>query len=148
MDAGIETIRRLSERRRTADPQEEAVLAEQALTDDRERVARLETAIPARLAELAAASDGDLVFEDSLYRSTGSAAFQVRWKPGTLEGHSVEIWLHRESGTVEWRWAMGNRQPPIVQRVSAARFDLGRLDDLVAGLGDPRRWRAGFPPDV
>jgi hypothetical protein len=43
---------------------------------------------------------------------------------------------------------MGYRQPPIIQRVSASRFDLDRLDDLIAGLADPRRWRAGFPPDV
>ena len=43
---------------------------------------------------------------------------------------------------------MGHREPPIVHRVPASRFDLARLDDLVAALADPDRWRGGNPPEV
>jgi hypothetical protein len=148
MDAGIERIRHLSEQRRQADPRREAELARQALADDRAQVKRLEGALPTRLAQLVEASEGDLGFEASLYRSTGVAAYQVRALNGPLGGHSVEIWLLHESGSVEWRWSMGPRQAPIVQRVPGSGFDLDRLDNLVAGLADPRCWRAGFPPDV
>ncbi|MFN8634305.1 MAG: hypothetical protein U0893_10655 [Chloroflexota bacterium] len=148
MDRGVERIRRLSERRRSTDPTHEAELEEQELAADRARLAQLEAKIPERLAQLAAASDGDLAVEQSLFRSPGTAAFQACWRSGASDSHAVEIWLHQATGSVEWRWAMGYRQPPIVHRVPASRFSLERLDDLVAGLADPRCWRGGLPPDV
>jgi hypothetical protein len=43
---------------------------------------------------------------------------------------------------------MGHRQPQIVHRVPAERFDLARLDNLVAALADPEQWRGGHPPEV
>lgn len=148
MDRGVERIRRLTEQQRAADGTREAELEHQELAADRARLSQLEAEIPERLAQLAAASDGNLVVEDSLFRSPGTAAYQVRWRSGASDAHAVEIWLHQVAGSVEWRWAMGYRQPPIVHRVPASRFSLERLDDLVASLADPRCWRGGHPPDV
>jgi len=35
-----------------------------------------------------------------------------------------------------------------VHRVPASRFDLSRLDDLVAALAEPERWLGGHHPEV
>jgi hypothetical protein len=150
MDEGVERIRRLSlaSRRADADDRRQAERDAAWHEANRSTLDRLETAIPARLRELAAAASGDLVFEDSAYRSQAATAIQVKWRPGTRQSHEVELWLRRDSGSVEWRWTMGHREPPIVHRVPAARFDLARLDDLVAALADPDRWRGGHPPEV
>ena len=73
---------------------------------------------------------------------------QIVWRPGSPASHEVELWLLKESGSVEWRWAMGHRQPPIVRRVPASHFDLARLDEIVAALAEPEQWRGGHPPEV
>lgn len=150
MDEGIERMRRLSVRARQAvgngRQQDEADAAWRHA--NRSKLESLESAIPARLRQLAEASDGDLTYEDSAFRSSAATAMRIAWRPGARDGHQVELWLLRETGSVEWRWTMGHREPPMVQRVPASRFDLARLDDLVAALADPSRWRDGHPPEV
>jgi hypothetical protein len=150
MDEGIERIRRLSRQARAAqvDGSREVTLEQEARDANREVLRRLEARIPERLAELAAASDGDLVYEGSAFRSSTATALRIQWRPGTRQAHQVELWLLREPGSVEWRWSMGHREPPIVHRVPASRFDLARLDDMVAALADPERWRGGHPPEI
>jgi len=150
MDEGLERIRRLSQQAREADDdgRQQAELDAAWQEANRSQLDQLEAAIPARLRELADAASGDLVFEDSAYRSQAATAIQIKWRPGTRRSHEVELWLRRDTGSVEWRWTMGHREPPIVHRVPAARFDLGRLDDLVAALADPDQWRGGHPPEI
>jgi hypothetical protein len=150
MDEGVERIKRLSR-------QAQATNDENRRESDADRewretniasLERLATAIPARLRELAEAANGDLSIEDSAYRSRTSTAIQVKWRAGKRDGHEAEIWLLRETGSVEWRWNMGHRVPPIIHRVPASKFDLGRLDDLVAALAEPDHWRDGHHPEV
>jgi hypothetical protein len=149
VDEGLERIRRLSEQARHGDDgARQAELDAAWYASNRSALESLETAIPARLRELADAADGDLVFEDSAFRSQAATAIQVKWRPGTRQAHDVELWLRRDTGSIEWRWTMGHREPPIIHRVPASRFDLARLDDLVAALADPDRWRGGHPPEV
>ena len=150
MDEGIERIRRLSQQARQAaehSPRQADVDADWH-DANRSSMARLEASIPARLRQLADAADGDLVIEDSAFRSQAATAIRIAWRPGAPQTHDVELWLLRDRGSVEWRWTMGHREPPIVHRVPASRFDLARLDDLVAALADPDRWRGGHPPEV
>jgi hypothetical protein len=150
MDAGIERIRRLSEQARQADAdgRQQAEADAQWREVNRSALEHLESAIPARLRQLADAVDGDLVYQDSAFRSSAATAIRIAWRPATRQAHEVELWLQRETCSVEWRWTMGHREPPIVQRVPATRFDLARLDDLVAALADPERWRGGLPPEI
>ena len=150
MDEGIERIRQLSREARATDPDgsREATLERETREANRAALGRLEAQIPARLAALAAVSDGDLVVEDSAFRSQAATALRIQWRPGTRQSHEVELWLLRESGSVEWRWSMGHREAPIVHRVPASRFDLARLDTMVAALADPSCWRGGYPPEV
>ncbi len=150
MDEGIERIRRLSRQARQAgdDGHRQAEIDAEWREANRSTLDRLEASIPARLRQLADAADGDLVYEDSAYRSQAATAIQVKWRPGTRQAHDVELWLLRDTGSVEWRWTMGHREPPIVHRVPASQFDLARLDDLVAALADPERWRGGHPPEI
>jgi hypothetical protein len=149
IDEGIERIRRLSrEARQAGDQAREAEQDRAAHELNRASLAELETAIPTRLRQLAEAADGDLTFEDSAYRSREATALLIQWRVGMPASHAVELWLHRETGSVEWRWIMGYREPPIVHRVPASRFDLGRLDDLVAALAEPRGWHGGHPPEI
>ena len=150
MDEGIERLRRLSAQARQADASGQRQSANDTAwrTENRSTLEALETAIPARLRQLAAAADGDLVCEDAVFRSSASTAMRIAWRPGMRDSHDVELWLLRDTGSVEWRWTMGHREPRMVQRVPASRFDLTRLDDLVAALADPARWRDGHPPEV
>ena len=150
MDDGIERIRRLSEQARHAgeDGRGQAE-ADTAWRDaNRSTLKQLESSIPARLRQLAGAANGDLTYEDSAFRSSAATAIRIVWRSGTRQAHDVELWLLRETGSVEWRWTMGHREAPIIHRVPASRFDLARLDDLVAALADPERWRDGHPPEV
>lgn len=150
MDEGLERIRMLSQKARQAD----ATGLRRADDDtawldaNRSTLASLETSIPIRLRELAEAADGDLTFEGSAFKSSTATAIRIAWRPGTRQAHDVELWLLREPGSVEWRWTMGHREAPIVNRVPASRFDLARLDEIVAALADPERWRGGHPPEV
>jgi hypothetical protein len=150
MDEGIERLRRLSLESRQTDGQ----APRQAEADaawrhtNRATLESLEAAIPGRLRQLAEAANGDLTYEDSAFRSSAATAMRITWRPGTRDSHDVELWLLRETGSVEWRWTMGHREPKMVQRVPASRFDLTRLDDLVAALADPTRWRDGHAPEV
>lgn len=150
MDEGVERIRRLSQQARQAGADDRRLAeGERAWREaNTSMLASLETAIPARLRQLADAADGDLVYEDAAFRSQAATAIQVKWRPGTRQAHDVELWLLRDTGSVEWRWTMGHREAPIVHRVPAAQFDLARLDDLVAALADPERWRGGHPPEI
>ena len=150
MDTGVERMRQLSRqaRTRTADSGKEADRDREARDANRSALAGLEAAIPARLRQLEAAADGDLAIQPSAYRSSTQTAMQIEWRPGTRDRHAVELWLMRDTGTVEWRWAMGHREPRIVHRVPASRFDLSRLDDLVAALAEPDHWRGGHHPEV
>jgi hypothetical protein len=150
IDEGIERIRRLSQMARQVsnDAEREAELEREAHAVNQRCLARLERAIPKRLRQLAAAADGDLTFEDSAYRSHASTAIQIQWRAGFSVSHAVELWLHRETGSVEWRWKMAYREPPIVHRVPASKFDLARLDELVIALAEPRGWQGGHPPEV
>ena len=150
MDEGLERLRRLSEQARQADDdgrRQDEIDAEWRAANA-STLASLEASIPARLRQLADAANGDLVYEDAAFRSQAATAIQVKWRPGTRQAHDVELWLRRDTGSVEWRWTMGHREPPIVHRVPASQFDLARLDDLVAALADPERWRGGHPPEV
>lgn len=149
MDEGLERIRQLVRQARQADDGPRQADLDAAWHEaNRATLEGLETAIPARLRQLAEAADGELEFEDAAFRSEAATAIQVKWRPGTRQAHEVELWLRRDTGSVEWRWRMGHREPPIIHRVPAARFDLARLDDLVAALADPERWRGGHPPEV
>jgi hypothetical protein len=150
MDEGIERIRRLSQQARQADGggHRQAEIDAEWRDANTSRLASLEAAIPARLRQLADAANGDLVYEGAAFRSQAATAIQIKWRPGTRQAHDVELWLRRDTGSVEWRWTMGHREPPIVHRVPASQFDLARLDDLVAALADPERWRGGHPPEV
>ena len=148
MDEGTARIRRLSREARSAEAGRQSVDDDAWRSANRASLASLERAIPERLRQLAAAADGDLQIEDSAFRSQAATAIQLRWRSGTPDAHEVELWLLRETGSVEWRWGMGHRQPQIVHRVPASRFDLARLDDLVAALAEPARWRGGHPPEV
>jgi hypothetical protein len=147
MDAGLERIRQLSRQARE-NGSHAAELEKQACEMNRTHLTQLEAAIPARLGALAAASDGDLTYEASAFRSQASTAMRINWRNGQSDGHAVELWLQRDNGSVEWRWEMGYREPAIIHRVPATRFDLNRLDDLVAALADPTRWLGGHPPEV
>jgi len=150
MDEGIERMRLLSEQARQTDDQE----SRQAEADvawrhaNRTTLESLETAIPERLRQLAEATGGDLTYEESAFRSSAATAMRIAWRPGTRNSHDVELWLLRETGSVEWRWTMGHREPQIVHRVPASSFDLARLDSMVAALADPSSWRGGHPPEV
>jgi hypothetical protein len=148
MDHGVERIKQLSRqaRERAADGKAEHDL--ELRNANRTALAGLEVAIPARLHQLAAAADGDLAVEDTTFRSSTSTAMQIEWRPGSRDSHAVELWLLRETGSVEWRWAMGHREPQIVHRVPASRFDLARLDEIVAALAEPEHWLGGHHPDV
>ena len=150
MDEGIERIRQLSAKARQADPGDRGQAEADAAWRDANRsaLATLEASIPGRLRQLADAADGDLTYEDSAFRSSTATAIRITWRPGTRQSHDVELWLLREPGSVEWRWTMGHREAPIVRRVPASRFDLDRLDEIVASLADPERWRGGHPPEV
>jgi hypothetical protein len=150
MDDGIERIRRLSEQARQADRdgRRQAEADAEWRDANRSTLEQLESAIPARLRQLADAANGDLTYEDSAFRSSAATAIRIVWRSGTRQAHDVELWLLRESGSVEWRWTMGHREPPIVHRVPASHFDLARLDEIVAALADPDRWRGGHPPEV
>jgi hypothetical protein len=150
MDEGIERIRRLSRQARHSVEQGRGKIDADAewRESNRSTLATLEAAIPERLRQLADAAEGDLTYEDSAFRSSSATAIRIAWRPATRQAHDVELWLLRESGSVEWRWTMGHREPPIVHRVPASRFDLKRLDELVAALADPERWRGGHPPEV
>lgn len=150
MDEGIERIRQLSAKARQADPGDRSQAEADAAWRDANRsaLATLEASIPGRLRQLADAADGDLTYEDSAFRSSTATAIRIAWRPGTRQAHDVELWLLREPGSVEWRWTMGHREAPIVRRVPASRFDLDRLDEIVASLADPERWRGGHPPEV
>ena len=150
MDEGIERIRRLSQeaRQSAANGRGGAIADDEWRETNRSALAGLEAAIPARLRQLAEAADGDLIIEDSAFRSSAATAIRLGWRPGTRQHHDVELWLLRETGSVEWRWTMGHREPKVVHRVPASRFDLARLDGLVAALADPDQWRGGHPPEV
>jgi hypothetical protein len=148
MDEGIERIRRLSRQARQETKRHQEADDAAWLESGRAHLAQLERSIPARLRELAAAADGDLRFEDSVFKSQAATALRIVWRSGTPGSHEVELWLLRDTASVEWRWAMGHRQPRIVHRVPAERFDLARLDRLVAALADPEQWRGGHPPEV
>ena len=150
MDQGIDRLRRLSEQARQAggNGQQQAEADAAWRSQNRSTLESLETTIPGRLRQLAEATGGDLVYEESVFRSSTATALRIAWRPGTRDGHDVELWLLRETGSVEWRWSMGHREPKMVQRVPASRFDLTRLDDLVAALADPACWRDGHPPEV
>jgi hypothetical protein len=129
MDEGVERIKRLSQQAKqaAANAGRMAELEDASRETNRKHLARLET---------------------TAFRSQTSTAMQIVWRPGTGQGHAVELWLLRDTGSVEWRWTMGHREPHIVQRVPASRFDLARLDDLVAALAEPERWLGGNPPEV
>jgi hypothetical protein len=150
MDEGVERIKRLSQQAKqaAANAGRMAELEDASRETNRKHLARLETTIPERLRQLVDAADGDLAVESAAFRSQTSTAMQIVWRPGTGQGHAVELWLLRDTGSVEWRWTMGHREPHIVQRVPASRFDLARLDDLVAALAEPERWLGGNPPEV
>ena len=150
MDEGIERIRRLSQQaRHGAEDDRRQAEADATWRDaNRSTLADLESAIPGRLRQLADAANGDLKYEDSAFRSSAATAIQITWRPGTRQAHEVELWLLRDTGSVEWRWTMGHREPTMVHRVPASRFNLARFDDLVAALADPDRWRGGHPPEV
>ena len=150
MDEGVERIKRLSQQARSlGDDARAASEADRAWREENKAsLERLEVSIPARLRQLAGAANGDLTFEDAAFRSRTATAMQIKWRPSGREGHEVELWLLRETGSVEWRWAMGHREAPIVHRVPASAFDLNRFDDLVAALAEPERWRDGHPPEV
>jgi hypothetical protein len=150
MDDGVERIRKLSRQASDTsndvdrDSERDRVWHEANVSE----LDRLAVSIPARLHQLAAAADGYLAIEDAAFRSRTSTAIQVKWRPGKHGGHEVELWLLRETGSVEWRWMMGHRASPIVHRVPASKFDLQRLDNLVASLAEPEHWRDGHPPEV
>jgi hypothetical protein len=150
MDEGMERIRRLSREARdhAGDAERDAEANRQAAATDQACLAELERTVPERLRQLAEAADGSLSFEDSAFRSRAATAMQIRWRPGAAGAHAVELWLQRDTGSVEWRWEMGYREAPIVHRVPASRFTLARLDDLVTALADPRAWRGGHPPEI
>ena len=150
MDEGIERIRRLSQQARQANENSgrQAEIDAEWRDANTSTLASLEASIPARLRQLAEAADGDLVYEDSAFRSQAATAIQIKWRPGTPQAHDVELWLRRDTGSVEWRWTMGHREAQIIHRVPASQFDLARLDDLVAALADPERWRGGHPPEI
>lgn len=148
MDEGIERIRQLSRQARQAPNGHQDADDAAWLEAGRAHLAQLERSIPVRLRELATAADGDLRVEDSAFKSQAATALRIVWRSGTPASHEVELWLLRETASVEWRWTMGHRQPQIVHRVPAERFNLTRLDHLVASLADPEQWRGGHPPEV
>lgn len=150
MDEGVERIRRLARAAasRGSDGSHEAEAEEEARRANQSALAQLEAAIPSRLRQLAEAADGSLQVEDTAFRSSSATAMQITWRPGTTASHQVELWLLKESGSVEWRWRMGHRQPPIVRRVPATRFNLARLDEIVAALAEPEQWHDGHAPEV
>ena len=148
MDEGIERIRALSRQARQATNGRQRADDAAWLESARACLTQLERSIPERLRELSAVADGDLRFEDSAFKSQAATALRIVWRSGKPDSHEVELWLLRETGSVEWRWTMGHRRPQIVHRVSAGRFDLRRLDGLVAALADPEQWRGGNPPEV
>jgi hypothetical protein len=150
MDDGVERIRRLSEQARDANGNGHRQADADAAwrNENLEVLAGLETSIPDRLHQLADASSGNLVYEDAVFRSAAATAMRIGWRPGDRMEHEVELWLLRETGSVEWRWNMGHREPKIIHRVPASRFDLDRFDHLVAALADPEQWRGGHPPEV
>jgi hypothetical protein len=140
MDEGIERIRQLSRQARQQTNGHRDADDAAWLEAGRAHLAQLERSIPARLRELAQAADGDLRVEDSAFKSQAATALRIVWRSGTPGSHEVELWLLRETASVEWRWTMGHRQPQIVHRT--------RLDRLVASLADPEQWRGGHPPEV
>lgn len=150
MDEGLERIRHLSEQARQAVEQGRGRAdADATWRDANQSILKgLEVSIPGRLRELSKASNGDLIYEGAAFRSSTATALRITWRPGERDSHDVELWLLKDAGSVEWRWTMGHREPKIVHRVPATRFDLGRLDALVAALADPERWRGGNPPEV
>ena len=150
MDKGIERIRELCRQARqvTRDGPRELELEQEARAADRARLVQLERTSPERLRQLSAAADGLLTVEGSAFRSSTSTAISLEWLAGSRGSRAVELWLLRETGSVEWRWRMGYREAPIVHRVPASRFALARLDDLVVALADPRAWQGGNPPEI
>ena len=150
MDDGIERMKQLSVQARQVDGNGRRRNEADAtwLTENQTTLESLEATIPNRLRQLAEAADGDLTYEASAFRSSAARAMRIFWRPGTRDSHDVELWLLRDTGSVEWRWTMGHREPKMVHRVPATHFDLTRLDDLVAALAEPDRWRDGHAPEI